>query len=390
MSELLKYCETDQQAAVVRVYEKTGSYARAAEQLGMQPDSVRRSYIRTQQRAAKQSHAPGYPHDGKGLPGFATKRISTHYSKDGTVSGWHIQEPERVHIQQAIEDFVAGLAVPVAKPVPAPKKSPDTADLMPSIFIGDAHVGQYSYGAETRQGDFDTDIATAQIREAVKYLVDMAPAAETGLLVDVGDALHADSAHNQTFKGTPVDVDTRYHKTLKALAMVMRYAVDRMLRKFQKVVVIVARGNHNDSSAIAVQLMLEMYYEKEPRVQVLKTQGYFHYLQFGANLIAVHHGDKVKAHEMPMMLARDLPQAWGETNFRLCATGHIHHQTTREVGGCMVRSFGTLAAPDGWHASQGYGSQRVMEMLTFHRAGGIHSTNIYTIRKESVLSDIKV
>jgi hypothetical protein len=344
-------------------------------------------------RAARSGHAPGYKHHERVLPGFQTKFITARYDADGNLAGeYHRQEPDKAREQELLRQFVDGLNAEIKQVAPTKFKALKGADpdLMAGIFIGDAHVGQYSYSPETRQGDFDTDIATAQIRAAIDYLVDKAPNAKTGLLVDVGDALHADSAHNQTFGGTPVDVDTRYHRTLDALALVMRYAINRMLEKFQQVIVVVARGNHNDSSAIAIQLMLKYCYEREKRVNILPTKGYFHYVHFGQWLIAVHHGDKVKSERLPGILARDLPELWGQTTHRMWALGHIHHQNLRELDGCKIRTFGTLAAPDGWHSSKGYGAERAMEMLVFRRSGGLHSTYIYTIPKESVLADASI
>ena len=390
--ELKQYCTTERQREYIDAVNQYSSIREAAREIGTSHATILNALEKIEARAAAQGYAPNLHHHKKGLSGFSTDRISAYYGKDGDLRGeWHIQNRNREAIAQALKDFVDGLCeqIPKAEPVKHEARFNDP-DLMSGIFIGDAHVGQYSYAPETRQGDFDTDIATKQIRDAIDYLVAVAPMAKTGLLVDVGDALHADSAHNTTFKGTPVDVDTRYHRTLRALAMVMRYSIDRMLQKFEKVVVVVARGNHNDSSAIAIQLMLEFCFENEPRVEILNTQGYFHYLQFGKWLLAVHHGDKVKTDQLPGILARDLPQAWGETTHRMWAVGHIHHQNTKELNGCFVRSFGTLAASDGWHASQGYGSQRVMEMLTFRRSGGLHSTQIYNIEREVVVPDIKL
>jgi hypothetical protein len=295
-------------------------------------------------------------------------------------------------IRDKLKDYAEALTAEMTQFVPQEPQPVlcNDPDLLSAIFMGDAHVGQYSHAPETRQADFDTNLATSQIRDAVDYLINKAPAAETGMFVDVGDALHADSAHNATFAGTQLDVDTRYHNTFYRLAEVMKYTVIRMLEKFPKVVVIVARGNHNDSSAIAIQVLLSFYFENEPRVNIMPTKGYFHYLQFGKWLIAVHHGDKVKTNDLPGILARDLPKAWGETTHRLWALGHIHHQTTKEMAGCIMRTFGTLAPPDGWHSSKGYGSERVMEMLTFKREGGLHSTYQYSIPRKIVEPDAKL
>lgn len=393
--KLLEFCTTEwQKIQIQEIINCGGSSEEAAKRLNIDSGSIRKVRRLIEKRAAAKGYDPKRDltkpvGDSQLLAG-----ASTLYGEDGQIKlQWVKSMPEKeVAIRDKLKDYAEALTVdlPQAKPQRfKPKKSNDP-NLLSAIFMGDAHVGQYSYGAETRQDDFDVNLATDQIRSAVDYLVDKAPPAETGMFVDVGDALHADSAHNTTFKGTPVDVDTRYHRTFYKLAEVMKYTINRMLQKFPKVVVIVARGNHNDSSAIAIQVLLSFYLEKEPRVTILPTQGFFHYVQFGKWLIAVHHGDKVKSNDLPGILARDLPKAWGETTHRIWALGHIHHQTAKEMGGCIIRTFGTLAPPDGWHASQGYGSERVMEMLTFKREGGLHSTYQYSIPRGVVEPDVKL
>jgi hypothetical protein len=392
--KLKEFCSTDRQREFLDAINEYGSVAKASRAVGTSPARIHETLKVIKVRAAAKGYDPERDltrpvGDSQLLAG-----ASTLYGEDGQIRlQWVKSMPEKESaIRDKLKDYAEALTAEMTQFVPQEPQPVlcNDPDLLSAIFMGDAHVGQYSHAPETRQADFDTNLATSQIRDAVDYLINKAPAAETGMFVDVGDALHADSAHNATFAGTQLDVDTRYHNTFYRLAEVMKYTVIRMLEKFPKVVVIVARGNHNDSSAIAIQVLLSFYFENEPRVNIMPTKGYFHYLQFGKWLIAVHHGDKVKTNDLPGILARDLPKAWGETTHRLWALGHIHHQTTKEMAGCIIRTFGTLAPPDGWHSSKGYGSERVMEMLTFKREGGLHSTYQYSIPRVIVEPDAKI
>ena len=392
--KLKEFCSTDRQREFLDAINEYGSVAKASRAIGTSPARIHETLKIVKSRAAAKGYDPKRDLTKPVGESQLLAGASTLYGEDGQIKlQWVKSMPEReVAIRDKLKDYAEALTAEMTQYIPqeAQPELCNDPDLLSAIFMGDAHVGQYSHAPETRQDNFDTNMATSQIRAAVDYLVDKAPNAETGMFVDVGDALHADSAHNATFAGTPLDVDTRYHNTFYKLAEVMKYTVIRMLQKFPKVVVIVARGNHNDSSAIAIQVLLSFYFEREPRVTILPTQGYFHYVQFGKWLIAVHHGDKVKTNDLPGILARDLPKAWGETTHRMWALGHIHHQTTKEMAGCIMRTFGTLAPPDGWHASKGYGSERVMEMLTFKREGGLHSTYQYSIPRGIVEPDVKL
>ena len=134
---------------------------------------------------------------------------------------------------------------------------------------------------ETRDRDFDTSIASREIKEAINELVERSPECRTGMLVQVGDFTHSDGSSPFTTKGTMVDVDTRFEKVMRIAAQTMMYAIDKMLTKCDTIQVAIARGNHDSDTALAVQLILEFYYSKEKRVNILKSKGFFHYLPVG-------------------------------------------------------------------------------------------------------------
>jgi hypothetical protein len=210
------------------------------------------------------------------------------------------------------------------------------------------------------------------------------------LLVDVGDFMHMNSSLNTTLKGTRLDVDTRYSRVLRASGQVMNYAVGRMLKKFIKVIVVISKGNHNEDPAVAVQEICAAYYHKEPRVTVLDTDGYFHYIEWGKWLIGVNHGDKIKPEKLVNVMSRDMAQAWGRSTHRMWATGHFHHKQVLELDGCTVYKFGALPPPDAWHAGAGFGGDGKMEMITFKKQGGTHSSLIFDVPRPVVEPDLKV
>jgi hypothetical protein len=386
---LLDYC-TPRQRELLQAAIDHGGLRAGARALGIEHPIISVALARAKKKAAASGHAPDMHHNGKGLPGFATDRVSAYYGKDGDLRGeWHIQNRQREQMIESLREFAEGLneTIVKAKPQTAPKVKYD-ADLMPTIFIGDAHIGMRAYGKETKHHDFDTDIAVTQLREAADYLIDKAEHAEIGMLVDVGDFHHANGHNNQTFAGTQVDVDTRHRSTMYQGAMAMRYIIDRMLTKFQKVVVVVARGNHNDDVAPAMELMLAFAYEDEPRVKVLETTGYYHYIEYGRNLLGVTHGDKQKAESLAGSMARDMPEAWGRTTFRIWCTGHYHKEAVKILPGCRHKVFAALPPPDSWHASHGYSGDGEMEMLTFRRSGGIQSSFVFNCPAPRIEPDV--
>ena len=143
----------------------------------------------------------------------------------------------------------------------------------------------------------------------------------------------------------------------------MRRAIDRMLAKFEIVDVICEIGNHDWHTSIMLAICLDQYYENEPRVTVDTSPAKYHWYRFGQNLIGVTHGDTVKLADLGEIMACDRAQDWGDTKHRYWITGHIHHDTVKELRGCTVESFRTLAPADAWHRGQGYRSGRDLKLL---------------------------
>lgn len=391
--ELLQFA-TEEQAVKLQAWIELGSSEKAGKHLGISSTTIRSAKAAVELKAARQGWTPAHGTSQTGLvpEGFAVKGRSTLQDQDGnTVMEWVKTEQSKEQQQEALKEFIKGLCADIkpAKPTKEPKVE-FIPELLAAIFIGDAHLGMYAYAKETKHSDFSTDIAAQGLRDAIDNLIDRAPNAEQLLLVDVGDFMHQNSSLNKTLKGTDVDVDTRYSRVLRTAGQVMNYAVSKALTKFKKVTVVVAKGNHNEDPAVAVQEIVSAYFHNEPRVNVLDTDGYFHYIEWGNWLIGVNHGDKVKPAKLVNVMARDMAQAWGRTTHRMWATGHFHHEQVLEMDGCTVYRFGALPPPDSWHAGQGYGGDGQMQMIVFRKEGGKHSTLVYDTPRPIVEPDVVI
>lgn len=303
--------------------------------------------------------------------GFHVKGVSTLYDRDGEVKQqWVKSAIDKDHEIQALMDAMQTLAEPykgLAKSVKAPKFN--DSDLLAVYPLGDPHIGMHAWAVETG-ANFDLKIAEADLTTAVDHLVELAPAAKNALIVSLGDLSHGDSTRNETTKGTPVDVDTRWPKVLEVIIRTMRHLITRALEKHDHVTVIVALGNHDYHTSIVVGTCLANYYEDEPRVTIDNTPSKFHWFRFGSNLLGVHHGDTTKRDALPGVMACDRAKDWGETKHRMFMVGHIHHETVKEYPGVVVETFNTMSPKDAWHTSSGYRSDQNLKCDVWHRDHG--------------------
>lgn len=390
--EVLDYGNpTERQREYIIAWNEYGSARKAAEKYGVNQAAVVRAGRAVETKAARNGWSKAQDNSQFVPAGYQIKGTSSFTDANGNIlRQWVKTEQDKEKTEEALREFIAGLTesiTPAKTSKPIGKKDPN---LMSAIFIGDSHFGMYATAQETKHSDYDSDIASEMMREAIDDLIERSPESDVGLLVDVGDYMHSNSSHNTTFKGTPVDTDTRFSRVLRRAGQAMNHAVARMLDKFPKVVVVIAKGNHNPDIAPCVQEVVKAYFRNEPRVKVLETDGDFHYIEWGQWLIGINHGDKVKPEKLVSCMARDMPEAWGRTKSRMWAVGHFHHQDVKEIDGCLVQKFAALPPPDAWHASMGYGSGQAMQMIVFKKGGGRHSTLIYELPRPIVEPDVVI
>lgn len=365
----------DQMISALR--EHNGSRRAAARALGINPNAIKQR----QTKLALRGWSPEHDLTKAVAPGQMLKGTSTLYDEAGVLRmQWVKTSADYDQIRAMLDDIAAGLAEQV-KGLAKPIKCPDQAmqDSLSAYIIGDAHFGMYSWAEETGE-DFDTNIASRDLRAAIDLLVKRAPDSETAYLIDVGDFLHADNRSNVTpASGNLLDVDSRFPRVRRIAVSALKYCIGRLLQKHTRVEVYITPGNHNPDSAGWIAEVLAAFYHTEPRIKIELSPSKFFYVRFGKVLIGITHGDKIKLADLPSIMASDRAEDWGQTKHRYWWTGHIHHTKHQEYRGCFVEAFNTLAATDAWHNASGYRSQRQMQRIDLDREHGIYHRGIANI-----------
>lgn len=384
---LIDYAKTERQREAIKAWEDCGEVvAKAAGVLGVSPSTVRDHIGAVKNFAAQRGYSDNF--DARRLvpEGEIVIGRSIYTSDDENNKVWlktkrTAAEAEKAEAFNAFVEQLCKGVIPVKRKAKGKKVRKD--DLMPSVIIGDAHVGALAFKKETGDRDFNVSKATQEIDEAISTLVEQMPEAKNGLLVSLGDLAHSDRANpSTTTKGTLVDMSCSYEDQLRACAQVLMNGVEQMLTKCDNVTLVVARGNHDDHTSLAIQVVLEVYFKSEPRVNVLKSSQYVHYVRWNKWLLGIHHGDKIKAAKLAQIMPRDMPRDWGETTHRQFLVGHFHHQSIQEFEGVTVSKHGCLPPPDRWHSSMGYGSNHTMDLIVYKAEGGKLMTCTYEIPRE--------
>lgn len=371
-TRLIEFARTDRQRQVITLLGGGMSQRQAAKELKVTRGSIQSALYFIRLNATRRLYSPdeGLEHP---VPDGFTGDFTIQRDSDGkTERSWIKGRADKQEKERLFVSFVEGLgaAIKPAKPKKPPKVSTDK--LASAIIFGDAHLGMLSHAIETLAEDYDLKKGIEDITNAVDYLVDCAVPSKHGWIINVGDWTHANDLSGVTPGGkNHLDVSARQPIVARASGALLRYAVDKMLTKFEEVTVVNARGNHDEDAAFALNMYLEAVYEKEPRVTIPDNTSKFQFLEFGNNLVGVNHGDKINAGKLAGVMTRMQAEAWGRTKFKRWWTGHIHHkQMFEHESGVTIESFHTLAPVDAWHSFSGYGAERRVTMLTLHEEFG--------------------
>jgi len=386
-------------ASVLEAYDRLGSAAAAAREMGI----VERRAQRIVARARGPAAAPGFEiaqfsetrdQDGnlksrsvRQVPervdadapeGMALRGVSDLEGPQGErMMRWRKWSKAAVRETMAVEELreaLSGLrnvyAPQAPELVPAPLDA-HTADCWVLYGLPDLHVGLRSYGKETGE-DFDLDIAERELCDAFDRLVAFVPvgvpAAST---IFMGDTFHTNSQMPLTAKsGNLLDMDGRWRKVFSTGARIACYMIERAAAAHPEVEVAVIPGNHDPDASRVLDVALSMRYADAPRISVPGTYGHHYFHRHGTCLVGATHGHTMKPERMASMLAEECSEAWAETQHRHMLFGHVHHETAKQVGSVRCESLVAPCARSSYEAAGGYASTRALTAIVYHRTLG--------------------
>lgn len=376
--KLKDWTTTDKQRQCIDAINAHGSHGKAAKALGLSKGTIGNTIAIVKARAALAGYAPDHDMTRSVPDGFMVKGVSTYYDKDGKPSGQWVKssvdaDRQRELVKQAYSAMAQDL--PRQKPIKGPAKT--NSQLANVYTLTDSHVGALCWHKENLQADWDLNIAERVLTGCFEHMVNSSPAAKIGIVAQLGDFLHSDGLAAVTpTSGHLLDQDGRFPKVVKAAIRILRRVVNLALEKHEKVVVLMAEGNHDLASSVWLRAMFQALYENEPRIEVIDSELPYYVYQHGKTMLAWHHGHLKKNDALPLLFASQFPKLWGTTEKRYVHCGHRHHVEEKEHSGMTVVQHSTLAARDAYAARGGWMSERQCKAITYHSEFGEVARNI--------------
>ena len=338
---------------VLNTYFATRDYRETADLLGLSYEAVRKRVKRN-------------------LPPGAT----THIKNGAIVQQW-LRSP-KTPIQR--EDIIDGVrdALNDYKP-PAPLKTAlkGNKDLLGLLPLADLHMGMRAWNRETGGVDWDISIATKCYQAGIDSMASRMPKCKKIVVLLAGDLAHTDNFHQGTTNPNThhiVDVDGRYPKVVRSAAHIAYHAIDRSLETADEVEVVCLPGNHDCATMAGVSESICQRYRNQRRVTVTNSDCPHWFAEWGVNMFAATHGDKLKQRRMGQYMADQAAEIWGRTKFRFGFLGHLHSKTITSEPGVQLEILPTPCAPDSFSSSHGYSSMRQFQAMWYCKKRGLRNT----------------
>lgn len=374
------YAESEAQAGVASLMDSGMTKREAAKKLGISERNVYRMLQRIKANAVRRGYSPEHDMTHVVPEGYKVKGVSTYYNEDGKLTGqWVKSATDEERRAQALLEAVenAATALPKFKPVKPPKQVDE--NLASLLTITDFHLGMKAW-KDSDGDDWDLKIARDVFLNAIHDMLNASPKSGTGILNQLGDFLHWDGLVQVTpTSGHHLTGDDRYSKLVELSISVMTEAVDMMLKKFGKVVVVQAEGNHDLASSVWMRKFIKHRFQDEPRVEVIDNEFPYYAYQHGEIMLGFHHGHKMRMAQLQKLFASEprFRKLWGASQHAYIHCGHLHHERVLDDAGCTVEQHPTLAARDNYTSSHGYVSQRGAKVITYDKLEGeVHRVTV--------------
>jgi hypothetical protein len=191
------------------------------------------------------------------------------------------------------------------------------------------------------------------------------------VFAQLGDFLHWDGMDAVTPASKHLlDADGRFTKLVRVAIRVVRRIIGLLLARHERVVVLMAEGNHDPASSIWLREWLAATFEDEPRITVETSPDPYYCVEHGATALFFHHGHKRKPANVDAVFAAKFREVFGRTKHAYAHMGHMHHVDVKETSLMVIEQHQTLAAPDAYASRGGWMSGRSAQVITYHDVHG--------------------
>lgn len=375
----LREWATPVQAKYLDAIKEHGSMRAAARALKLNYTTIHGAVQGVRKKAVAHGYSPDHDLTHIVPEPLILRGVSTYYNAEGKPSGQWVKSQVDQDKLDAIRLEAFNALSETLPRLPAMSYKGQPAEHLVTVYtLTDCHIGMLAWGHETHGADWDLKIAEHVLVGCFAQMIAAAPQAAVGFVNQLGDFLHQDGLSAVTpTSGHNLDSDGRFPKLVEVAVRVLRRVIEMSLTKHERVVVLLAEGNHDTVSSVWLKAMFKALYENEPRLEVIDIALPYYAYGHGETMLSFHHGHLKKNAGLPLLMAAQFPRVWGATTKRYCHVGHRHHIDEKEHDGITVIQHPTLASRDAYAARGGWIAERQVTAITYHsKYGRVHTDTV--------------
>lgn len=252
------------------------------------------------------------------------------------------------------------------------------------ISLADLHLDVKTFQSETGN-DSDMYKSFERALKAVKdilYRANYGHGIEEIIFIGGNDFYHANSAKNTTEKGTPLDVDGRFHESFKLGLSLITSMLD-MCKVYAPVRYYTCYGNHSPEREFYLAAALEAFYRNDDKITIETDPKSRKYFSFGNSAFMLSHDAPKSIKDLPVIFATENPSLF-TMKYKFLLTGHLHSKQetffigTKENFGLVWKRMPSLAKSDKWHFDSFFiGNQKSCIGLIINKNHGEIAEYIY-------------
>lgn len=364
---LAEYAHTDLQSRIGLAIDSGKSLRQAAQSCGCSYEVLKKIAQKLRRRAALGGYAPDKQMAGKltEVEVLKGRSILENLETGKTVLQWTKTNVSLSQQIEVVKEAVDELKKDITPCKPIKLVRTKLEDLLNLYLLTDIHIGMKSWAEETG-ADWDLEIAERTIMQAFTNLIAQSPAAGTGFLGQLGDCLHFDGILPVTpASGHVLDVDSRFTKVVRTVIRVFKTIISMLLENHQRVVVLMAAGNHDPASSVWLQEVFLELFRSNKRLQIIVSPNPYYAYRHKQVMLGFHHGHRAKVGNIAQTFVGEFREMVGETKQTYIHTGHYHSWSGKETSGAIIEQHPTLASRDAYAAHGGWHSLRRMAVITY-------------------------
>lgn len=268
--------------------------------------------------------------------------------------------------------------IPPAVPVPPPGSI--HGDMLAFLPHADIHMGAVATQDQTGGREYNPDVAMERFKAGVSECVMGAPPCAKALIVDAGDASHANDDTDRTPRNKhKLKVEGSHHQNVGRLIELQAYKIDLALQRHGEIEFFAIPGNHDPNTPTPILYALQQRYRNEPRVTVHMSENEFWQMNWGVTFLCGHHGHNRSPKDVCAELPGKYPKQWGAARQWHYFSGHKHSYQSVQYGAVRHHQLPSVCSLD-THAAWGpYQDTAGMMAITFHKQTGLKNINLVGI-----------